>query len=137
MWTWDVVVVAVVAVVRTWSGEVAGKFTDEPLPVWTASKRLLADVFFFFEYMFEDGDGDHTMWPHLTRMVPTPPPVCVRVCVCVCVSLTTWSCPIEESGQLQAQQQPAAARQGQGGLLRTHRHPGQQQVRGHHLIIII
>lgn len=77
--------------VRTWSGEVAGKFTDEPLPVWTASKRLLADVFFFFEYMFEDGDGDHTMWPHLTRTVPTPPFVCgvwrARACAVVRVRL--------------------------------------------------
>lgn len=72
------------------TGDTQGRFTNEPLPVWTANKRLLADVFFFFEcliplffslsfkpshlfsplrYLYEDGDGEHTKWPSLTRQV--------------------------------------------------------------------
>jgi hypothetical protein len=89
-------------------------------------------------YLFEDGDGDHTCWPHLTRTVPSVVR-CVRWCACVRMRVLTSRrrTRITEQDQFQARQQPAAARERQARLLRPHRHTRQQRVRENPLAVTV
>lgn len=48
-------------------GEVRGELTRRPPRIWQTWRSMLADVFFFFEYLYEDGSGALTPWPAATR----------------------------------------------------------------------